>query len=44
MSDRSTPMARNKPLWHQWPHSNDAKMIHLLPTDYAARSPQGLRA
>jgi hypothetical protein len=34
MSDRSTPMSRNKHLWHQWPHSNDAKMILLVPTNY----------
>jgi hypothetical protein len=33
MSDRSMP--RNKHLWHQRPHSNDAKMIHLVLTDYA---------
>jgi hypothetical protein len=32
-SDRSTPIPRNKHLWHQRPHNNDAKMIHLVPTD-----------
>jgi hypothetical protein len=31
MTDRSTPMPRNKHLWHQRPHSNNAKMIHLVP-------------
>jgi hypothetical protein len=35
MSDRSTPIPWNKHLWHQGPHNNDAKMIHLVPTDYA---------
>jgi hypothetical protein len=34
MSDMSTPIPRNKHLWHQRPHSNDARMIHLVPTDY----------
>jgi hypothetical protein len=46
MPDRSTPMSgrsiptsakimpRNKHSWHQWPHSSDAKMIHLVPTNY----------
>jgi hypothetical protein len=28
------PMPRNKHSWHQRPHSCDAKMIHLVPTDY----------
>jgi hypothetical protein len=27
-------MLRNKDLWHQRPHSNGTKMIHLVPTDY----------
>jgi hypothetical protein len=42
MSDRSTP--RNKHLWHQRPHSNDSKMIHLMPTDYAREISSGIRA
>jgi hypothetical protein len=41
MSDRSTPMLRNKHLWHQRPHSNDAKMIHLMPTDYMSEISSG---
>jgi hypothetical protein len=41
MSDRSTPMLRNKHLWHQRPHSNDAKMIHLVPTDYVREISSG---
>jgi hypothetical protein len=40
MSDRSMP--RNKHLWHQQPHSNDAKMIHLVPTDYAREISSGI--
>jgi hypothetical protein len=42
MSDRSTPIPRNKHLWHQRPHSNDAKMIHLMPTDYAREISSGI--
>jgi hypothetical protein len=42
MSDRSTPIPRNKHLWHQWPHSNDVKMIHLVPTDYAREISSGI--
>jgi hypothetical protein len=34
MPDRSTPIPRNKHSWHQRPHSSDAKLIHLVPTDY----------
>jgi hypothetical protein len=30
---KSTPMSDNKDLWHQLPHSSDAAMIHLVPTD-----------
>jgi hypothetical protein len=41
MSDRSTPMPRNKDLWRQRPHSNDAKMIHLVPTDYVREISSG---
>jgi hypothetical protein len=33
-SDRSTPIPRNKLLWHQRPHSSDATTIHLVPTNY----------
>jgi hypothetical protein len=40
MSVRSTP--RNKHLWHQRPHSNDVKMIHLVPTDYAREISSGI--
>jgi hypothetical protein len=32
--DRSTPIPRNKHLWHQRPRSSDATTIHLVPTDY----------
>jgi hypothetical protein len=32
-SDKSTPMPGNKHLLHQLPRSNDAKMMHLVPTD-----------
>jgi hypothetical protein len=31
--DRSMPTPRNKHLWHRRPHSSDATMIHLVPTD-----------
>jgi hypothetical protein len=30
--DKPTLTPGNKHLWHQWPHSSDAKMIHLVPT------------
>jgi hypothetical protein len=30
---KSTPTSNNKRLWHQLPHSSDAMMIHLMPTD-----------
>jgi hypothetical protein len=33
MPDKPTPTPDNKHLWHQLPHSSDAKMIHLVPTD-----------
>jgi hypothetical protein len=42
MSDRSTPILRNKHMWHQRPHSNDAKMIHLVPIDYAREISSGI--
>jgi hypothetical protein len=41
MPDRSTPMPRNKHSWHQRPHSSDAKMIHLVPTDYVREISSG---
>jgi hypothetical protein len=31
--DKSTPTPGNKHLRHQLPHSSDATMIHLIPTD-----------
>jgi hypothetical protein len=34
MSDRPTPIPRNKHLWHQRPHNSDTTTIHLVPTDY----------
>jgi hypothetical protein len=42
MSDRSMPISRNKHLWCQRAHSNDAKMIHLVPTDYARKISSGI--
>jgi hypothetical protein len=42
MSDRSTPISHNKHLWPQRPHSNDAKMIHLMPIDYAREISSGI--
>jgi hypothetical protein len=39
--DMAIPMPRNKHLWHQLPHSNDAKMIHLVPTDCARDTSSG---
>jgi hypothetical protein len=41
MSDRSTPIARNKHLWYQRPHSSDATTIHLVPTDYVREISSG---
>jgi hypothetical protein len=35
------PMPRNKDFWHQRPHNNDAKMIHLVPTDYVREISSG---
>jgi hypothetical protein len=43
-TDMSTPTPGNKYSWHQLLRSSDAMMTHLVPTDCAARSPQGLRA
>jgi hypothetical protein len=31
--DKPMPTPGNKHLWHQLPHSSDAKMIHLVPID-----------
>jgi hypothetical protein len=42
VSDRSTPIPRNKHLWHQQPHSNGAKMIHLMPIDYVREISSGI--
>jgi hypothetical protein len=42
MSDRSTPISCIKHLWHQRPHSNNAKMIHLVLTDYARKISSGI--
>jgi hypothetical protein len=41
MSDRSTPIPRNKHLWHQRPHNSDAMTIHLVPTDYVREISSG---
>jgi hypothetical protein len=41
MSDRSTPIPRNKHLWHQRPHSSDATTIHLVPTEYVCEISSG---
>jgi hypothetical protein len=41
MSDRSTPIPRNKHLWRQRPHSNDATTIHLVQTDYVREISSG---
>jgi hypothetical protein len=41
MSDRSTPIPRNKHLWHQQPHSSDAMTIHLVPIDYVPEISSG---
>jgi hypothetical protein len=42
MPDRLTPMPGNKLLWHQLPHSNDDKTIHLVPTDYVREISSGI--
>jgi hypothetical protein len=39
--DRSTPILRNKHLWHQRPHSSDATTIHLVPIDYVREISSG---
>jgi hypothetical protein len=38
---KSTPTSGNKHLRRQLPHSNDAAMIHLIPTDYAPETSSG---
>jgi hypothetical protein len=40
MLDSSVP--RNKHLWRQRPHSNDAKMTHLVPSDYTREISSGI--
>jgi hypothetical protein len=35
------PMSCNKHLWHQLPHNNDAKKIHLVPTDCVRETSSG---
>jgi hypothetical protein len=39
--DKSTPTSGNKNLRHQLPHSSDAKMIHLVPTDCMRETSSG---
>jgi hypothetical protein len=41
MPDRLTPTPGNKHLWHQLPHSSDAKTIHLVPTDNVRETSSG---
>jgi hypothetical protein len=41
MSDKSMTMPGNKHLRHQLPHSSDAKMIHLVPTDCVHETSSG---
>jgi hypothetical protein len=41
MPDKTTPTPGNKHLWHQLPHSSDAKMIHLVPTDCVHETSSG---
>jgi hypothetical protein len=42
MSDRSTPIPRNKHLCYLRPHSNNTKMTHLVPTDYVREISSGI--
>jgi hypothetical protein len=42
MPDKPTPTPGNKHLWHQLPHSSDAKMMHLMPTDYVRETSSGI--
>jgi hypothetical protein len=39
--DKSMPTPGIKHLWHQLPRSSDAKMIHLVPTDYVRETSSG---
>jgi hypothetical protein len=39
--DKSTLTPGTKHLWHQLPHSSDARMIHHVPTDYARETSSG---
>jgi hypothetical protein len=39
--DKSTPMLGNKHMWHQLPHNNGARMIHLVPTDCVRETSSG---
>jgi hypothetical protein len=39
--DRSTPTPSNKHSWYQRPHSSNATMIHLVPTDYVREISSG---
>jgi hypothetical protein len=41
MPDKSTPTPDNKHLWHQLPHSSDAKMMHLMSTDCVRETSSG---
>jgi hypothetical protein len=39
--DKSMPTSGNKNLWHQLPHSSDAKMMYLAPTDCMRETSSG---
>jgi hypothetical protein len=39
--DKSMPTSGNKHLWHQLPHSSDAKMMYLAPTDCMRETSSG---
>jgi hypothetical protein len=39
--DKSMPTRGNKHLRHQLPHSSDAMMIHLVPTNYVRETSSG---
>jgi hypothetical protein len=39
---KSTPTSGNKHLWHQLPHSSDAKIIYLVPTDCGRETSSGI--
>jgi hypothetical protein len=40
-SDKPMLTPGNKHLWHQPPHSSDAKMMHLVPTDCVRETSSG---